>query len=73
MNQMECCLSDDPSYCILTSESDGDLEVIGSCQCYTIHAASGASRRLQDDFIVYRARPSSQNFIAPTANKARCS
>ena len=23
---MECCLSDDPSYWIYTSESDGDLE-----------------------------------------------
>ena len=26
MNQMECYLSDDPSYWIHTSESDGDLE-----------------------------------------------
>ena len=50
---MDCYLSDDPSYQIHVSESDEDLEVMGSCQRYTIQAASGASRRVKDegDFI----------------------
>ena len=58
--------------------SHGDLEKSRAAATSTqsMLPVEPASRRLQNDFItftVYRARTSSQNFIPPTASKARFS
>ena len=71
-------MGDDPSYHrIHTSESDGDLEkswaAVNATQSKLPVEPVVDFRMTSLTLTVYRARTSSQNFIPPTANKARCS
>ena len=82
LDQMDCSLSDDPSYHrIHTSESDGDLEeswaAVNATQSMLPVEPVVDFRMTSLTLTVYRARTSSQNFITPppppTTSKARCS